>query len=145
MAERADFYVLEGSDTRERLRFACRVTAKAVDAELRVLVWCSDTAELQAFDDLLWSHAQDSFIPHEPAGPASSWEETPVLLACSEPAPAGAEVLVNLAAHVPAAAASVARVIEVIDADPARRQAGRERFKHYRDAGVTTQTHNIGS
>jgi DNA polymerase-3 subunit chi len=145
VAERADFYVLEGSDARERLKFACRVIGKAVDAELRVLVWCSDPAEMQAFDDLLWSHAQDSFIPHEPAGPESSWDETPVLLACTEPAPAGAEVLVNLTATVPAAAAGVARVIEIIDADPARRQAGRERFKHYRDAGAATQTHNIGA
>ncbi len=50
MAERADFYVLEGSDARERLRFACRVIAKAVDADMRVLVWCSDAAELAAFD-----------------------------------------------------------------------------------------------
>jgi DNA polymerase-3 subunit chi len=143
VAERADFYVLEGSDARERLKFACRVIGKAVDAELRVLVWCSDAAELQAFDDLLWSHAQDSFIPHEPASPESSWEETPVLLACSEPAPAGAELLVNLTSSVPAAASSVARVVEVIDADPVRRQAGRARFKQYRDAGAATQTHNI--
>jgi DNA polymerase III subunit chi len=145
MAERADFYVLEGSDSRERLKFACRVIAKAVDADLRVLVWCSDAAELAAFDDLLWSHAQDSFIPHEAAGPESSWDETPVLLACIEPAPAGAEVLVNLSAAVPAAAAGVARVVEVIDNDPARRQAGRERFKHYRSSGAATETHNISA
>jgi DNA polymerase III subunit chi len=145
MAERADFYVLEGSDARERLKLACRITAKAFDADLRVLVWCSDAAELRAFDDLLWSHAQDSFIPHEPAGPESSWDETPVLLACSDPAPAGAEVLVNLSAQVPAAAATVARVVEVIDADPARRQAGRERFKAYRSSGATTETHNISA
>jgi DNA polymerase-3 subunit chi len=145
VAERADFYVLEGSDPRERLRFACRVIGKAFDAELRVLVWCADAAELKACDDLLWSFAQDAFIPHEPAGPASSWEETPVLLACAQPAPAGAEVLVNLAGGPPPDVAGVARIVEVIDADPARRQAGRERFKQYREAGLDPQTHQIGA
>ena len=144
MPQRADFYVLEGSDPRERLRFACRVIGKAFDAELRVLVWCSDAAELKACDELLWSFAQDAFIPHEPAGPESSWEETPVLLASAPPVPAGADVLVNLSGTLPPGVAAVERIVEVIDADPVRRQAGRERFRQYREAGREQQTHPIG-
>jgi len=142
--ERADFYVLEGSDARERLKFACRVVDKAFGAEQRVLVWLEDAAALQSFDDLLWTFAQDSFIPHEPVSPESNWEDAPVLLSCGAPAPPGVDVLINLAERVPPAASGAARVIEIIDADPARRQAGRVRFKQYRDQGVEPTTHNIG-
>jgi DNA polymerase-3 subunit chi len=35
----------------------------------------------------------------------------------------------------------VSRLVEIIDADPARRQAGRERFKQYRAMGVEPVTH----
>jgi DNA polymerase III subunit chi len=142
--ERADFYVLEGSDARERLKFACRIVDKAFGAEQRVLVWLDDAAAVQLFDDLLWTFAQDSFIPHEPVGAESNWEDSPVLLSCGATPPAGAQVLINLSAGVPAAAQGSARVIEIIDADPARRQAGRARFKQYRELGVEPATHNIG-
>jgi DNA polymerase-3 subunit chi len=142
--ERADFYVLEGSDARERLKFACRVVDKAFGAEQRVLVWLDDAAAVQQFDDLLWTFAQDSFIPHEAVGAESSWEDAPVLLSCGAAAPAGVDVLINLSGGVPPAAQSAARVIEIIDADPARRQAGRARFKQYRALGIEPGTHNIG-
>jgi DNA polymerase-3 subunit chi len=141
--ERADFYVLASSDARERLKFACRVIDKAFGAEQRVLVWLDDAAALQSFDDLLWTFAQDSFIPHDPVGPESNWEDSPVLLSCAALPPAGVEVLVNLATGVPALANDARQVIEIIDADPTRRQAGRLRFRQYRDMGVTPGTHDI--
>ena len=144
MLERADFYVLEGSDARERLKFACRIIDKAFNAEHRVLVWLEDAAALQSFDELLWTFAQDSFIPHEPAGPESAWEDAPVLLSCGALPPEGTDVLINLANDVPALARSAARAIEIIDADPQRRQAGRARFKQYRDLGIEPATHKIG-
>lgn len=142
---RVDFYILEGQDERERLRFACRVIDKAFQAEHRVLVWCHDEAQLQAIDELLWSFAQDSFIPHEPAGPGADWEETPVLLSCGVAAPSAPDVLVNLADTVPEAAAGCERILEIIDAEPGRRQSGRARFKQYRDRGIEPATHNISA
>ena len=143
--QRVDFYVLEGSDGRERLRFACRIIDKAFAAEQRVLVCLDNPAELASFDDLLWTFAQDSFVPHEPLGADSDWEETPVLLSCGNGHSAAADVLVNLGAAVPSEAARTASVIEVIDGDAARRQAGRVRYKQYKEMGVEPATHKIGS
>jgi DNA polymerase III subunit chi len=140
-----DFYVLEGSDARERLRFACQVINKAFEAEQRVLVCLDSAAELTAFDDLLWTFAQDSFVPHEPLTPNSDWEETPVLLTTSQSPPSAPDVLVNLAQVLPATANSAARVIEIIDADDTRRQAGRVRFRQYRERGIEPQTHKLGA
>jgi len=142
--ERVDFYVLDGTDARERWRFACRVIGKAFDAEQRVLVWLENAADVQTFDDLLWTFAQDSFIPHEPLGPESDWEESPVLLSCERVPAATPDLIVNLASGLPRGVAEVSRIIEIIDADAARRQAGRARFKQYRELGIEPQTHNIG-
>jgi DNA polymerase-3 subunit chi len=147
--ERVDFYVLAGNDERERLKFACRVVDKAFEAEQRVLVWLDDANAVKTFDDLLWTFAQDSFVPHEPLGAESDWEASPVLLSCPgarggtllERAPP--DVIVNLAASLPGGRQTARQVIEVIDAEPARRDAGRARFRQYRAEGVAPTTQNV--
>ena len=151
--ERVDFYVLAGTDERERWRFACRVIDKAFEAEQRVLVWLDDADAVTRFDELLWTFAQDTFIPHEPLGAASDWEEAPVLLTCPgatpvSPAPPAsalpADVIVNLAASIPTERQAVKQLIEIIDAEPSRRDTGRARFRQYRAEGVQPTTHNVG-
>jgi len=142
--QRADFYVLEGSDARARWKFACQEIEKAFLADARVLVWFDDEAEVAQFDDLLWTFADRSFVPHEPAGPQSDWEQSPVLLSASllpEPAP---QVIVNLSRTLPPGIAAAERVVEIIDADAARRLAGRERFRQYRALGLEPATHKPG-
>jgi DNA polymerase III subunit chi len=143
--QRVDFYVLEGSDARERWRFACRIIDKAFEAERRVLVCLDNATDLAAFDELLWTFAQDSFVPHEPLNGESDWEETPVLLSCALAPKTPADVVVNLGTGVPAAVAHSASVIEIIDADATRRQAGRVRYKQYKEMGVEPTTHKIGA
>jgi DNA polymerase III subunit chi len=141
--ERVDFYVLAGNDARERLKFACRIIDKAFSAELRVLVWSEDEAQLASVDDLLWTFAQDSFVPHEPLTAESNWEDSPVLLSGKALPSSPADVLINLGNALPPALDQVARIIEIIDGDDARRAAGRIRFKQYRDKGVEPTTHNL--
>jgi DNA polymerase III subunit chi len=143
--QRVDFYILEGSDARERWRFACRIVDKAFEAEQRVLVCLDSDAELTAFDELLWTFAQDSFVPHEPLSDESDWEETPVLLGCARVPKTPADVVVNLGSSMPTAAVASASVIEIIDADPTRRQAGRVRYKQYKEMGVEPTTHKLGA
>jgi DNA polymerase-3 subunit chi len=139
--ERVDFYVLEGSDSRQRWRYACQEIEKAFLADERVLVWLDNDADVAAFDDLLWTFADRSFIPHEPVGPESDWEQSPVLLSAAREPPDAPQLIVNLAATAPPGVERAQRVIEIIDAEPARRQAGRERFKRYRAMGIEPTTH----
>jgi DNA polymerase-3 subunit chi len=143
--ERVDFYVLEGSDSRLRWRFACQEIEKAFLAEERVLVWLDNDADLTAFDDLLWTFADRSFVPHEALSADSDWEENPVLLSAGREPATPPQVIVNLAASAPPNLEQVVRVIEIVDAEPARRQSGRERFKHYRTLGVEPVTHKPGA
>jgi DNA polymerase III subunit chi len=143
--ERADFYVLEGSDARVRWRFACQEIEKAFLAEERVLVWLDNDTELAAFDDLLWTFADRSFIPHEPLSPTSDWEQTPVLLSAAREPHSAPQVIVNLAAAMPPGLHQATRIVEIVDTDAARRQAGRLRFKQYRALGVEPVTHQPGA
>ena len=79
-AQQVDFYVLAGEDSRARLKFACRLAEQAALAGQRVFVWTDEAAELERFDDLLWTFADRSFVPHEIYSDVRQWDEAPVLL-----------------------------------------------------------------
>ena len=146
VAKSVDFYVLGSTDAKERLRLACRLVEKAYLSSAHVLVCSDDAGELSAFDELLWTFADRSFVPHEPYREVEQWQEVPVLLSGpSDPAPGGSfDVLLNLGTAVPACAPQADRILEIIDADETRRQAGRARFRSYRERGLAPQTHHIG-
>lgn len=139
-----DFYVLDEVSPRARLRTACRVAEKAYLAGHTVLVWHTELEELREFDELLWTFGDGSFVPHEPLA-ASGFEAAPVLLSMGTPPPGPVDVLINLAPEVPACIDAAQRVAEFIDGDPARRQAGRARFRVYKDRGIQPSTHNLRS
>lgn len=140
---RVDFYVLPGTEGRARLKFACRIAEKAYLADQHVFVWLDDAAELQSFDELLWTFADRSFVPHELYSDARQWQDTPVLLGFEAQPQQPFDVLVNLGSEVPAAAARAGRIAEIVDAEEPRRRAGRQRFRHYRELGLAPETHTI--
>ncbi len=56
-----------------------------------------------------------------------------------------ADVLVNLGQDVPSWFSRYARVAELVSGDEAARQAGRDRFRFYRDRGIEPETHQLGA
>ena len=137
------FYVLEEPSSSARLRLACRIVEKAYRAGQNVLIWHTDAAELATLDELLWTFGDDrTFIPHEIVS-AGAAAEAPVLLTTGAAPESGIEVLVNLASSVPPLAERAARIVEVIDGDPARREAGRARVRAYRELGCEPVSHNV--
>ncbi|HEX9140431.1 MAG TPA: DNA polymerase III subunit chi [Steroidobacteraceae bacterium] len=140
-----DFYVLDGDDERARWRFACRQIEQAYLDGQRVLVCLDDESQLAAFDELLWTFGDRSFVPHEPLSAAADWEATPVQLGTPAAAAPGLGLIVNLAGTLPASIEGSKRVLEIIDADPDRRAAGRQRYRSYRDLGLKPNTHQTSS
>jgi DNA polymerase III subunit chi len=137
------FYILDDASDTARLKLVCRIVEKAHRAGQSVLVWHTEPDELARLDELLWTFGDDrGFIAHEMVLPGSS-PEAPVLLTTGAAPESGIDVLINLAAAVPQLAQRAARVIEVIDADPGRREAGRARFRAYRELGCDPVSHNI--
>ena len=127
-----------------RLTVTCRIADKAWQAGSTVLIQHDDAAELGRLDAMLWTVGNEHcFIPHEIADAAPELTGTPVILNTGAGPAAAVDVLINLTAQVPAQPELATRIIEIIDADPARRAAGRARFKAYRDRGFALATHDL--
>ena len=134
-----DFYF----NADDRLEVACRLAAKALQQQKRVLVYAPQAELAQKIDRLLWTGQAVSFIPHCAAhDPLAA--ETPVLIASDDTAPAHAcEVLVNLSADCPPFFERHERLLEIVPQDEAERHAGRARFKFYRDRGYAIRNHDL--
>jgi DNA polymerase-3 subunit chi len=138
-----DFYILRGTASAARLKFACRLIEKAYVDGARVLVRTADAQELDALDTLLWTFSERAFVPHDRLD--GDHPAAPVLLTSSELSAdlGGYAVLFDLALSGPTADSPPGRVVEIVDADDTRRRLGRERFRAYRERGWTPATHNI--
>ena len=127
-----------------RLTIACRITEKAWKAGSTVLIQHGDRAELGKLDALLWTFGNEqSFIPHEIGAEAPRLNAIPVVLNTGAGPTEAVDVLINLNAQLPTHPELATRIIEIIDADPVRRAAGRERFKAYRERGFPLQKHDL--
>src|SRR6266702_2349341 len=120
---RVDFYILEESSATARLKLACRLAEKAYLAAQTALVWHTDTEELKAFDELLWTFMDGSFVPHEMLTGKASSDDSPVLLSAGMAPPADFDVIINLAPAIPGCLSKTRRIAEIIDGDDARRRA----------------------
>jgi DNA polymerase III subunit chi len=140
---RVDFYVLEGQSPSSRLKLACKLAEKAYLAAQTVLVWHTDPVELKAFDALLWTFNDGSFVPHEVLPGSGASSDSPVLLSSGATPSADVDIIINLAPELPPCLSLARRAVEIIDGDDTRRRAGRARFKAYRELGVQPASHNI--
>ncbi len=137
-----DFYLLEADSDAAIDRLACRVVEKAYAAGHRISLLARDPAHGEALDDLLWTYAQGSFIPHARAGTDGN---SPVVIhAGVPPSPQVAgEVLVTLLDEPLPEAFHHLRIADMIGAGDARRQLARRRFRYYREHGMEPRTHRI--
>jgi DNA polymerase III subunit chi len=145
MASRVDFYVLEEPSASARLRLACRLAEKAYLAGQAVLIWNPDGAELAQLDELLWTFADRSFVPHEVLQTPAKSPESPVLLSSGVVPERTLDVLINLADEVPACLPHAERVADIVDGDESHRRTGRARFRAYRELGLEPTTHKVGA
>lgn len=142
---RVDFYILEEADAGARRRLACRLAEKAFAQSSRVLLLTADDEEARQVDDLLWTFRDRSFVPHELVTPGRA-SNSPVLIGTPESAAGGsADILINVSDRMPEDCMRYARIVEAVDGEPARRQAGRERYRAYRERGLTLESHNVGA
>lgn len=141
---RVDFYVLSEDAPDARLRWACRLAEQAAEQGSHVYLQTAGHAEAQRLDELLWTHNDRSFLPHEIfAGGPASHARVMVLLGEAAAPPSHRQLVVNLTGAVPAELEHYDRVAEIVDVDPERKRTARERYKQYRDRGCTLESHNV--
>lgn len=136
---RTDFYILKGNTPAARI--SCSIAAKALAGGHTVYLLAADEAEVQRLDELLWTYQDTSFLPHALAG--GDGADAPIQIGMPGMAHPGADVLINLTGSVPDCAGDFSRVVEIIDGNPARRDAGRERYRIYRERGYELHNHEI--
>ncbi len=137
---RIDFYHYAD----DKLRFACRLAAKACDQSTRLVVYSPDTKVLGDFDKALWTFQATRFVPHCFAG-TSLAPETPVILAASGENLPHHDVLLNLADEWPPFFASFERLLEIVASDDADKSRARERYAFYRKRGYDIKVNAIDS
>lgn len=136
---RIDFYL----NAPQKLHVACKIVAKAVRQQMRVMIMAPDEAVAREIDRLMWTIPPTGFLPHcTDSDPLAS--ETPVLIARSMEMHHHDDLLLNLGSHPPAAFSRFKRLIEVVShSDDADKQSARERFRFYKDRGYELFHHDL--
>lgn len=130
------------TNARDRLRAACVITAKAHGQGRQVAVFAPDAALARHFDQLLWSFEALAFIPHAAAGSPIA-TETPVLIGQDMGDLPFDDVLINLSNDIPAGLERFRTLVEIVSPDGPDTVPARQRFRHYRSAGLTPETTDL--
>ena len=149
MTEQADFYLLEMPVANGKLKLACRLTNKLTNMEKRIALVCDSVQQIEKLDSLLWQFSDTSFIPHQIVDKENKIDPQRyrvhllnakyLMQAESE----GLDVIVNLSNDLLPDTPQVSRRAELVECDEIDKQAARDRYKHYRDNGITTNMHSI--
>ena len=135
---RIDFYF----EAEDKLQVACRLSAKAAQQKLRVLIYAHDEAQAQKIDRMLWTWQATSFLPHcMTRSPLAA--ETPVLITHDPQDTPHDEVLLNLHSERPPAFSRFRRLVEIVGRGEEDREAARARFRFYRDRGYEIAKHDL--
>lgn len=128
---RIDFH----SNVPDKILYACRLVRKARAAQCRIVMQARDSAQLALLDGALWTFSELDFLPHVRAGDPLA-DRTPVILTQEDEIELPHyQILINLSDHPPARFARFERMFEVIGSDETDLQAGRERYRYYKQRG----------
>lgn len=126
------FYILPTQSQQERYLFTCKLIEKAYRSGCFCYVLTDTAAQSQRIDDLLWTFRAGSFIPHQVyTGDIPRVEQ--VLIGSIPPPAQWQKTVLNLSSHC----TDAERVLEILDDSEETKSVGRERYRHYREAGHT--------
>jgi DNA polymerase-3 subunit chi len=135
-----DFYF----NAPDRLQVACRLAGKALAQKKRMLIYAPEPETASRVDKLLWTWPAIGFVPHcalhDPLA-----AETPILIAADAETPRDCQLLLNLGADCPPHFERFERLLEVVPADEAERQAGRGRYRFYQSRGYKINHHDLAA
>ncbi|MAD75483.1 MAG: DNA polymerase III subunit chi [Rheinheimera sp.] len=143
------FYVLaepqhptenELSTTPAHFALACQLCANFYRANQRVFVYTASQQDAELIDQLLWQFDAHSFVPHNLSGEGPA-RGAPVEISWQAPRQSR-QILINLATDIPAFASRFNDIIEFVPSQAAAKAQARERYKQYRQSGVTPATIN---
>lgn len=129
---RVQFY----HNTADRLALTCELVANAQAGGRHIAIRLPDAAQARRLDQMLWTAAPLSFIPHVAAdSPLAA--ETPVLIGTAEAGIrwAHTDLLFNLAEDIPPEVEQFRTVVEIIGRSEAEKLPARTRWMQYKTRG----------
>jgi DNA polymerase-3 subunit chi len=134
------FYVVQTSDSGQRLRVAARLADKAFQRGHRIFINATDEAQATEINELLWSFRPASFLPHGLHGQEHS--ETIAIGWGQEPNNHN-DLLINLQLEIPSFFSRFARVAEVVTQEPDSLAALRKSWTFYKERGYQLEKHDL--
>ncbi|ART80859.1 DNA polymerase III subunit chi [Oceanisphaera avium] len=137
------FYLLQDADSEALINWVCTLTGDFYRQGLGVFIHAQDKQQAEALDEALWQQPSDSFIAHNLQGEGPP-QGAQVVIGWQAPKQ-GRAVLINLAPSAPDFARRFKQLVDIVPVDDAGKQAARERFKAYRQAGFSLTTAPVPS
>lgn len=138
---RISFYILNGNSPDQRQAIACRLAEKAYLEGHQVFIHTGSAQHSTQIDAALWSFRPDSFVPH--ALLDADDNDSPVLIGHEKAPPRLMDIMINLSDQQPLFFSQFERVLEIIDDNEQVKQAGRERYRFYRQRGYELDTTSL--
>lgn len=135
-----DFYVIK-NDSKSADQVACWLAIKAWQQGHRIAVLAESVQHAEQLDTLMWDFPPGRFLPHDLAANNSS---APVVIATAEDQfEDDRKILVNMAESVVPEPGKYQRLLEIVPAKDSHRDASRQKYRAYRELGLTAETHSI--
>lgn len=127
----------------DKIAYCCRLARKARASGSRLVMLTAGQEQMHALDHALWTFSDRDFLPHvmstDPLAAA-----TPIVLSDRGDADfPHHQVLVNLSPATPVHFARFERLIELVGTSDADRDAGRERYRYYKQRGYPLEHHKV--
>ncbi len=135
------FYVLSSDSQHERQEFACKLVEKVYRSGKFCYVLTDTMEQAREMDTLLWTFRAGSFVPHQLYQGALPAYSNTILIGGNQVPQDWQKVIVNLSSHFPDTHAPTESILEILDNSEASIQAGRQRYRHYREVGLKITTH----
>ncbi len=137
-----DFYVLQ-DPAKSVQQLACQLALMAWEQGMRSLLLMPDAQQVEQMDELMWSIPQGRFLPHQ-LSPQD--DVAPVTIGTAADLDATqAAVIINLDRQAISRPERFRRLLELVPADDADRQASRLKFRAYKELGLDPVSHTMGS
>jgi DNA polymerase-3 subunit chi len=141
-----DFYILPENGNQKY--FACALIQKAWKQGNNIFVNTRSESEAAAFDDLLWTFKDISFLPHCLAA-NNNTENSPIVIGDDNQTngqiPDHTTIMLNLTDQMPQDTNKLKRILEIVAGSESERQQARKRYAEYRDQGHELNNHKIES
>ncbi len=142
-SSRVDFYLLEHAEPQAVLHFTCRLVRKLQQQRKNAFIWAESPTQASVLDNLLWTFADDSFIPHSMAPSSTQNKSAPVQIGTELAHSSEFGIVLSLNQQQGLTLPVSPRIAEIISGDEDKKQLGRKRYAQYRDKGLQIEVHPI--